>query len=184
MTILLLVLIVVALAILGFQTGAYLEFRNLVLGNGSVSHSSSNHGGSDSNNDSSSSNNDILTDTIINYGNSTIQWYNHTRSPGHWNFYNLTLYLAHGNIQGTYFPSLGEYQILGINGLEQNATFYWSLWKFCPSHNAWDWSPVGVDNLQLVNNGTYGWYYQSQSGNALPPVYGAKVVVDFGINSC
>ena len=182
-TIALLALIIVALAILGFQTGAYLEFRNLVLGNISVSHSSSVHGGSGSN-DNSSSNNEVETNTIINYGNSTAQWYNHTKSPSNWNFYNLTLSLTNGNVQGTYSSSYGEHQILGIKGLEQNATFYWSLWKFCPSYNAWDWSPVGVDNLRLVNNGTFGWYYQSQNGNALPPVQGAKVVVALDINTC
>lgn len=182
-TLVLSVLIIIALAILGFQTGSYLEFRNLVLGNPSVSHSS-NHGGSGSTNSTSSNSGDIETNTIINYGNFTVEWYNHTKSPSNWNFYNLTLSLAHGNVQGPYSSSYGEHQILGINGLEQNATFYWSLWKFCPSFNAWDWSPVGVDNLRLANNGTYGWYYQSQGGNAQPPVYGAKVVAALDINSC
>ena len=183
-TIVLPILIIVALAILGFQTGAYVEFRNVILGHRSVSDNSSNHGGSGSNNSSSSSNGEIETNTIINYGNSTIEWYNHTKSPSSWNFYNLTLSLAHGNVLGTYSSTYGEHQIFGINGLEQNATFYWSLWKFCPSYNAWDWSPVGVDNLQLVNSGTYGWYYQSQAGNGLPPVYGAKVFPALDINSC
>lgn len=184
-TIFVLAMIIVAFAILGFQTGAYREFRNIILGNRSVSNNSSNHSGSGLNNNSSTSNNgDIETNTIINYGNASVQWYNHTKSPSNWNFYNLTWSLANGNVQETYSSSYGEHQILGINGKLQNATFYWSLWKFCPSYNAWDWSPVGVDNLQLVNNGTYGWYYQSQNGNAFPPVYGAKVIVALNVNSC
>src|SRR5215467_930261 len=128
------VLIIVALAILGFQSGAYMTFRDLVVGNPPVSHSS-NHGGSGSNSTSSSSN-QIETNTIINYGNSTVDWYNHTQSPNNWNFYNLTLTLANGNVHATYSSSYGEHQVLGINGLEQNATFYWSLWKFCSSYNA------------------------------------------------
>jgi len=183
-TVVLLSLIIVALAILGFQTGAYVEFRNLVLGNPSLSRNS-NHSGSGSTNSTASNSTQIETNTIINYGNMTLKWYNHTRSPNNWNFYNLTLSLANGNVHtGTYSTTYSAHQVLGINGLEQNATFYWSLWKFCPSYNAWDWSPVGVDNLRLVNNGTYGWYYQSQSGTAQPPVVGASVVVALDVNFC
>jgi len=178
-TIVLLVLIIVALAILGFQAGAYLEFRSLVLGNSATPHNSNNHGGSASN-----SSGEIETNSIINYGNSTIRWYNHTLVPDNWNFYNLTYQLANGRIHANVSSTYGEHQIFGINGLEQNSTFYWSLWKFCSEYNAWDWSPVGVDNLRLANNGIYGWYYQSQSGDAQPPVYGASVVVALDVNSC
>jgi len=177
--IVLLPFLLVALAILGFQTGAYLEFRNLVLGNPSVS-DSSHHGGSNTN----SSSGYIETNTIINYGNSTVVWYNHTRSPSNWNFYNLTVHLTNGNVQSIYYSSYGAHQILGINGLEQSAIFYWSLWKFCPTHNAWDWSTVGVDRISLSSNGVYGWRYEQQLGPQIPPITGAQTEVALDINSC
>jgi hypothetical protein len=168
-----LALIVIAASVIGFQTGAYYYFQSLFSPNRSPTRPSGN------NNDSY-----IEVNTIINYGNNTVVWFNHTRVLQTWNFYNVTILISNGRVHSEYYPDLGENQVLGLNGVEQNATSYWSLWKFCPGHSAWALTPVGVDGIALSNNGTYGWYFQNQSGTQYPPVAGAKTVAALDIGTC
>lgn len=190
-------LLLIALVVVGFQTGAYNEFRRLFLQNPGASHTSGNHNssgssGNNSNSNSSSSGNNsnstsnqnyLQVNTIINYGNATTVWFNKTKAPLGWNFYNLTLYLANGRVHVLYSSIYKENQVLGINGKEQSSTSYWSLWKFCPSYNAWAWSPVGADEIALSNGGTYGWYYQDYN-TQYPPVPGSSAIVILDISSC
>jgi hypothetical protein len=173
-------LIVIAAAVIGFQTGAYYYFQQLFSPTTSPTHPAGNH------NDICSSVVCIEVNTIINYGNynHTIVWFNHTRVPQSWNFYNVTILITNGRVHSEYYQDLGENQVLGLNGVEQNATSYWSLWKFCPGYNAWALTPVGVDRIALSNNGIYGWYFQSQSGTQYPPVPGAKTVTVLDIRTC
>ncbi len=179
-----LALLLVALGVIGFQTGAYYEFKRLFLRNTSTANLSGNHTGPVPNNhNSTSSMKYIEVNTIFNYGNSTSIWFNKTKVPQVWNFYNLTVYLANRRVDASFSTTYHEHQILGINGLEQNQTDYWSLWKFCPTYNAWAWSPVGADEIALSNNGIYGWYYQNyNTQNA--PVAGAATITILDISSC
>ena len=165
-----LALLLVTLGLLGFQTGAYSEFRRLFLGNSSASKDSS-------------TSNYVQVNAVFNYGNSTIVWYNDTRVPASWTFYNVTLELTNGRVQASFSQDFKEHQILSINGVDQTSNLYWSLWKFCPSYNAWDWSPVGVDQLQLSSNATFGWYFQDYSTH-FPPIGGAQTIVALNVNSC
>ena len=182
--ILFLALLLVALGVVGFQTGAYYEFEKLFLRNNYSASVAGNHGDSGSNNNSTSPSNNVEVNTIFNYGNGTITWFNKTRVSESWNFYNLTVFLTYGRVHSQAFPDLqNEHQVLGINGIEQNSTDYWSLWKYCPSYNAWAWSPVGADRISLSNNGIYGWYYQNQNTN-YAPVAGAATVTILDISSC
>lgn len=177
--ILFLALLLVALAVIGFQTGAYYEFQKLFLRNNSSANVAGNH-----NNNSTSPSNTVKVNTILNYGNGTITWLNKTNISKSWNFYNLTVFLTNGRVHSEVYPDLqNEHQVLGLNGLEQNSTDYWSLWKFCSSSSAWAWSPVGADEILLSNNGIYGWYYQNQGTN-YPPVAGAATVTVLDISSC
>ena len=177
--ILFLTLIVVAAGVVGFQTGAYYYFQRLFTRTPSPANSSGNH------NSSTSNTAYIEVNTIINYGNRTITWFNHTRVPENWNFYNVTILISNpGTVHSEYYSVYRENQVLGLNGVEQNSTDYWSLWKFCPRHNAWTLTPVGVDQVALSNGGVYGWHYQSQSGTQLPPVPGAKSMLILDIGSC
>lgn len=179
-----LALLLVALSVIGFQAGAYYEFQKLFLKDKSSASVSGSHSGSGSNHNSTSGENEVEVNTIFNYGNGTISWFNKTRVSDGWNFYNLTLFLTNGRVHSQVFPDLqNEHQVLGLNGLEQNSTYYWSLWKYCSSYNAWDWSPVGADKISLSNNGVYGWYYQNQNTN-YPPVAGAATVTILSIGSC
>ncbi len=162
----------------GLQAGAYYYFQRIFSPAPSPTHPLACH------NETNSSDVCIEVKTIFNYGNSTIVWFNRTRVPQSWNFYNVTILIANGRVHSEYYQIYGENQILGLNGVEQNATYYWSLWKFCPSYGAWALAPVGVDRITLTNGGVYGWYYQSQSGPQSPPVPGAKTVTVLDIKSC
>ena len=123
--------------------------------------------------------------TIINYGNTSITWSNNTKVPNGWNFYDLTVQLTNGRIRTSNFTFNGvtEHQVLEINGVSQTSTLYWSLWKFCPTYNAWDWASVGADEIALSNGGIYGWYFQNYNTQN-PPVAGAATVEVLDIASC
>ena len=182
--ILFLALLLVALGVIGFQTGAYYEFQKLFLRNNSSASNAGNHGDSGSKNSTASPSNKVEVNTIFNYGNGTIAWFNKTKVSASWNFYNLTVFLANGRVDSEVFTDVqNEHQVLGINGVNQTSTDYWSLWKYCPSYNAWAWSPVGADRISLSNNGIYGWYYQNQNTN-YAPVAGAATITILDISSC
>lgn len=181
--ILFLALLLVALGVVGFQTGAYYEFQKLFLRNNSSASNAGNHVDSGSKNNTTAPSNTIEVNTIFNYGTGTSSWFNKTRVPENWNFFNVTIFLTNGRVDSKFFPEYHENQVLGINGLEQNSTDYWSLWKFCATYNAWALSPVGVDEILLSNNGIYGWYYQNQGTN-YPPVAGAATMTILDISSC
>ena len=182
--ILFLALLLVALAIIGFQTGAYYEFQKLFLRNNSSASNAGNHVDSGSKNNTTTSSNIVEVNTIFNYGNGTITWFNKTKVSASWNFYNLTVFLANGRVDSLVFADVqNEHQVLAINGLNQTSTDYWSLWKFCPTHSAWAWSPVGADEILLSSNGVYGWYYQNMSTH-YPPVAGAATFATLDITSC
>ena len=171
--IIVLVLVLTVMGVLGFQTGAYLQFERLF---------SKTPAARDSGNQTVY----IGVSTIFNYGNGTSVWSNDTRVPPAWNFYNLTLFLAHGRVHSQFFgPPLNEYQVLGINGVEQDSTNYWSLWKFCPKSEAWAYSSVGAQALALSDHGAFGWYYQNQNTQPpAPPVTGAPTVSVLNMTSC
>lgn len=170
-----LTMLLIAVGIVGFEAGAYREFQELFLGKSAPSHNATHN---------NSSTTDITVNTIFNYGNNTSLWFNHTTVSKGLNFYNLTLRLALGRIDALYSSEYSEHQILGINGVEQNATHYWSIWKFCTAYHGWALTPVGADEIMLSNNGIYGWYYQKQTGTQYPPVAGANAVTVLDINSC
>ncbi len=98
--------------------------------------------------------------TLINYGNGTMKWYNETGIPANWNFYNLTVYLTRGNIVATFDGVLNEHYVTGINGKENKAPYFWTLWVFCEKRIAWTQAPVGADKIFLSNNSTLAWAYQ------------------------
>lgn len=189
-------LLLVAVGVLGFQSGAYSTFEGLfsrspttvhpaTAGSGAGSNNGSNSASHGNNSNSTSNSNYFEVNTIFNYGNGTLTWFNDTKVPKNWNFYNLTVLLTKGAIYAKIFTISGvpEHQILTINGLAQNSTYYWSLWKFCPAHNGWDLTDVGADEVAMLNNGIYGWYYQNYN-TASPPVAGSAPVEVLDINSC
>jgi hypothetical protein len=134
-----LVLVLVAVGIISAQLGAYYYLEKMSSPNGS----------------------ELGTvNTLINYGNGTMKWYNETQIPANWNFYNLTVYLTRGNIVASFDISLNEHYVTGINGKENSAPYFWTLWTFCARQSAWTQASVGADKIFLGNNSTLAWAYQ------------------------
>lgn len=147
-----LVLVLVAAGIVSAQIGAYFYLQNMSSPTGSTP---------------------VPVNTVINYGNGTVKWYNETSVPAHWNFYNLTLYLTRGNIVAPVNALLNEHFVTGINGVENHAPYFWTLWTFCEKQTAWAQATVGADEIRLGNKTTLAWAYQIPYRS---PIAGAKTV--------
>jgi hypothetical protein len=168
-----LILAVVILAVISGEVGySYLEGLN------------SKHPGSATNPGSTGSRGCVPTGgsryleatALINYGNGTSRWYNNTRVPSQWNFYNLTLLVANCHVDAEYYPIYKANYIIAISGVTNKDPVDWTLWIYCGKDQAWSISQVGADLIQLENGGIYAWYYQDTSGAWQPPVAGAKTI--------
>jgi hypothetical protein len=121
----------------------------------------------------------VAVQILINYGNGTREWINKTDVPSNWNFYQLTASIS--RIQSTYYgPPTCEHLVTGINGVQSNQQYFWSLWAVCQQSNAWAATNVGADAIQVTSYHTFAWYYQrlnSQDASTWnPPVQGAPRV--------
>jgi hypothetical protein len=122
-------------------------------------------------------------ETLINYGNETIQWVNKTDVPSDWNFYQLTNSIT--RLEATYYgPPTSEHLITGINGVRSNPQHFWSLWAVCQKSKAWFATNVGADAIHFTTYHTLAWYYQAadsqDSSSWNPPVPGAAKVTMCG----
>jgi hypothetical protein len=121
----------------------------------------------------------VIVNALINYGNGTMTWYNQTIVPSNWNAYALTMYVTKCNIQTVFYGQpYNEHLVTSINGVNQHGTLSWSIWTFCVAQQAWVYSQVGVDLIQLSNGQTLAWSYGSTSSlnTSPPPVLGARTV--------
>jgi hypothetical protein len=166
-----LALILVAAAVIGLQTGAYLYFQKLLTGSPTAAH----YAGSHCNNSTSDSNH-IEVCTLINFGNSTTKWFNETQVPSGWNFYQLTVYIASGDVNATWYSNYQEHFITGIYGVLNRGQYYWGLWLYCNKDQAWLYAQLGADSIHLSDGQIVAWYFEANPNSPLPPVNGAKVV--------
>ena len=159
-----LVLGLAAVLLVVAQIGAYYYLQRSyggTLSTSSVQCSSSSGG--------SAGTNVVETNTLINYGNGSIRWYNETNIPATWNFYQLTLYLANGNVEAQcYGLPYNEHYVTAINNVSNQRPFYWTIWIFCQGQNAWVTSPVGVDLIRLSAGQTLAWAYEVPYQPPLP----------------
>lgn len=165
-------ILLVAIIIVSVQVVAYFNFERFFLPSNNANLGSGSHDGNGSN----ANTHVIEVNTLFNYGNHTSRWFNDTHVPVGWNFYNLTVFLANGNVESTYYPSFQEHYIDAINGIRNDNSFYWHLWLFCNKDQAWAFSSVGADNIGLSNDKTVAWYYASYNDGS-PPVSGAQTVI-------
>ena len=107
--------------------------------------------------------------TLINYGNSTIKWYNQTSISGSENFYDLTVSLVGGNIEAQFYgPPLNEHFVTAINGVKNHSPYFWTIWILCQRQNAWEVSPVGADAILVGNGQTLAWAYGIPDHSPVP----------------
>jgi hypothetical protein len=142
-----LVLVLVAVGIISAQIGAYYYLEKSSSPNGSTLGT---------------------VNTLINYGNGTMKWYNETKIPANWNFYNLTVYLTRENIVAPFDTLLNEHYVTGINGVNNHSPYFWTLWTFCEKQSAWAQATVGADKIFLGNNSTLAWAYQIPYQSPVP----------------
>jgi hypothetical protein len=117
----------------------------------------------------SSGTNTIAVNTLISYGNGTINWYNRTDIPAGWNFYQLTLATANCNVEASFYgPPLNEHYITGINRVVNHGGTYWTIWTFCPNQDGWAVAPVGADRILLKNGQTLAWAYEVPYQSPVP----------------
>ncbi len=113
----------------------------------------------------------VFVCTLVNFGNSTTVWYNETDVPATWNFYNLTVFIAHNNVKAEWYPSpLNEHFVTSIDSVGNAGQFYWTVWLFCGKEKAWTVSGVGADEIKLANGETLAWAYEIPYS---PPVSGS-----------
>ncbi len=174
-------LTLLAIVVVAAQAGAYYYFERIYVSSSGAGHGSSsgNRNGS-GNSGSGSGPNSLVVYTLINYGNGTSRWYNRTDVPIGWDFYQLTVFLANGNVVASYYGyPLNEHYVTGINSVSNRAPYYWTLWVYCQNNLAWSVSNVGADLIRLHNNLTLSWYYQVASSDQStwqPPVPGSATI--------
>jgi hypothetical protein len=125
------------------------------------------------------SNSCLSVETLINYGNGTSRWLNRTNIPSNWSFYDLTENIT--RVQATYYgPPTSEHLVTGINGVQSNGQYFWTLWALCRKSNAWTATNVGADAVHFTTFHTLAWYYQATNSQGSstwdPPVPGAARV--------
>jgi uncharacterized protein DUF4430 len=161
-----LVILLIAITLVSIQVGAYYGLEKFFLSDNDVAQNTGSHGANA---------NVIAVNVLLNFGNGTSKWFNETKVPVSWNFYNLTLYMARGNVESEWYPEYSEHFITGIDGISNSGAYYWGLWQYCTNDQAWLYSNVGADKIALSNNQTMGWYFESDPHP--PPVPGSKTVL-------
>jgi hypothetical protein len=169
-------ILLIAISLISIQVGAYYDLERFFLSSNSAAQNTGSH-----RSDGSGNNTDthvIQVNALLNFGNGTSKWFNESRVPIGWNFYNLTLYVANNNVESTYYSGLNEHYITAIDGKSQprDGSFFWHLWQFCNKDQAWSYSNVGADEIILSNGQSAAWYFDSSS-NYGSPVPGSRTVV-------
>jgi hypothetical protein len=171
-----LAILLIAISLVSIQVAAYYDLERLFLSNNGATQNTGSHGGNGAANTTGNTN-VIAVNTLLNFGNTTSKWFNESRVPVGWNFYNLTMRVADGNVDSTYYPPpLNEHYVNAIDGVRQDGSSFWHLWQFCKNDQAWSYSNVGADQIILSNGQTVAWYFDSYNSRG-PPVSGSGTVV-------
>ena len=105
-------------------------------------------------------NNSINIDLIINFGNGTVLYFNHTSVPNGFSMYNSTQYIiGEDNIDSTYYSEFNAYFVNSIFNTASNSNHAWAAWKY-EECCKWQVLDVGSNLYILKNKQTIAWYYQ------------------------
>lgn len=107
-------------------------------------------------------------DVLLNYGEGRREWFNNTRVPIGWNFYNLTFFLTKGNIDAKYFPEFSAHLVNAIKGVGLNKPpaqkdWYWIAWQWDTDKKSWKPLETGADLLVVQNKQVLAWYFEDTS---------------------
>ncbi|MDG6999730.1 MAG: DUF4430 domain-containing protein [Nitrososphaerota archaeon] len=107
-----------------------------------------------------------ISHVLIDYGNGTMDWYNNTLIQPGWNLYVAMQVITDGQINATYYPSLGEHYVTGLNGVQQTSSLSWWLWTY-NSSALWQSAQTGADQIQVQNGSIFAWTFcgSTSSGN-------------------
>ncbi len=97
---------------------------------------------------------------LFNYGNGILEWHNNTFVLPAWNFFNVTLADANGNVGALFFASFGSHFVYLINGVGCptvfNCELAWSFWVL--EGPCWTLPEVGVDQVPVSAGATAAWF--------------------------
>ncbi len=106
---------------------------------------------------------------LVDFGNGTVIWFNNTKVPKDYDFYQVTLNVTRGNMAAEYYdsPIIKGYlvtNILGVGCQDPCLTGeYWSLWVWNGNNNCWNYSSQGASLLKVSTVSMVGWYYTVNS---------------------
>lgn len=110
---------------------------------------------------------------LFNYGNGTLEWHNNTLVPPTWNFFNVTVADANGNVGAVFFASFGSHFVYSIKGAGCPASniFCAQAWGFWILNGiCWELAPVGVDQVPVSQGATAAWFLtQASAFGEFPP---------------
>ena len=94
--------------------------------------------------------------TLIKTGDDQEEWYNATRIPIGWSFYNTTDKITNGNVEGIW-SEFGVF-VTSINGVEGNGPKYWIWFTWDETAKQWTSGATGTDAHIMRQNETVAWY--------------------------
>jgi len=96
----------------------------------------------------------IQVSLLIDYGNTTIKWYN-VSAPLGTTLFNLTRTVA--KIEYSYWPTMEPGHIL-MTSINDSAEGYWLWYYWDEDSGEWVFGPVGCDAWMLKDSGVYKWH--------------------------
>ncbi len=132
------------------------------------------HGGQDNSrkNNNSTSTPTVDVNALIDFGNGTKLWFNHTVAPLGYDYYNVTYKVANGNVVAVWSDSLKSYFVYKIMGVGCDAgdfsCGYWSLWVWNDAKLCWDYSSLGVSWLKVSDFKMIAWYFNHYDTSSFP----------------
>jgi hypothetical protein len=85
-----------------------------------------------------------------------MEWYNETRIPIGWSFYNATNKITNGNVEGIW-SEFGVF-VTAINGVEGSGPQYWIWFTWDEATKQWTSGATGTDVHILRQNEIVAWY--------------------------
>ncbi len=116
----------------------------------------------------------VKVSVLVSFGNGTRLWFNDTAVPNGYNYYNVTYKITNGDLVATWFDSQHSHFIAKLFGIgcdsgDPFCPAYWSLWTRDQKNLCWNYSPEGVDELEVSDVSMIAWHFlRYDNTNPLP----------------